>query len=248
MILGFVVIFSLLIGSFLNVCIYRIPREESIAYPPSHCVNCGVKIKWYDLIPIFSYLLLRGKCRNCKAKISIEYPMIEFITAAIFLMIYVKYGLSFEFIKYTILTAFMIVIGMIDYKTTDVYFKISISGIITGIILAVIGNYLGSGILEYIFGAVLGGGIITLIILITKGMGWGDAEICTICGLFLGIRLTLLLLFLSFVIGGATGVILILMKKKSPRDYIPFGPSIALAAVITVIFGERILSWYFSLF
>ncbi|EYE89686.1 peptidase A24 [Fervidicella metallireducens AeB] len=248
MILGFVILFSLLIGSFLNVCIYRIPREESISYPPSHCVNCGSRIKLYDLIPIISYLFLGGRCRNCKSRISIEYPVIEFITAVIFLMIYINYGLSFEFIKYSILTAFMIVIGMIDYKTTDVYFKISISAIITGIIFTVIGKYLGSGILEYIYGAALGGGIITLIILITKGMGWGDAEICTICGLFLGFRLTMLLLFLSFIIGGATGVILILLKKKSPRDYIPFGPSIALASVITVIFGERILSWYFSLF
>jgi prepilin signal peptidase PulO-like enzyme (type II secretory pathway) len=117
-----------------------------------------------------------------------------------------------------------------------------------GIVLIILGKYLGFGFLEYIYGALLGGGVISLIVILTKGMGWGDAEICFLCGLFLGLRLTMLMLFLSFVLGGVTGVILILLKKKSSKDYIPFGPFIALAAVFCVYFGEPLLGWYVSMF
>lgn len=122
------VIFGLLIGSFLNVCIYRIPREESIAFPPSHCTNCNSEIKRYDLIPVISYIFLKGRCRNCKAKISIRYPLIELITSLLFLAVYIKFGLSFELIKYLFFIPLMIVICMIDLDTFEVYFKNTLLG------------------------------------------------------------------------------------------------------------------------
>jgi leader peptidase (prepilin peptidase)/N-methyltransferase len=241
-------ILGLLIGSFLNVCIYRIPRDESVSYPPSHCTGCGARIKPYDLFPVFSYILLKGKCRSCGEKISIRYPLIELLVGFLFIALYITYGISFELLKFMILIPFVVVIGFIDLETTDVYFKTTLTGSIAGIILLILGNYLGRGIWEYVYGALLGVGVISLIVILTRGMGWGDAEICFLCGIFLGLKLTLLMLFISFVIGGAIGVILIIFKKKSPKDYIPFGPFITLAALFCIYFGESLLGWYFSLF
>lgn len=242
-------IFGLLIGSFLNVCIYRIPRNESISYPPSHCTSCGTRIKWYDLVPVISYIFLKGRCRNCKEKISIRYPVIELLGGIIFLLLYVKYGLSFELIKFAVMASILIVIALIDFDTEDVYLKTTLTGIISGLIFAILGNYLNvtGNFMNYIYGGAVSGGLIAIIILLTHGMGWGDAEICTMCGLFLGFKMSLVMLFFAFVIGGVTGVFLILTHKKKRRDYIPFGPFIALAAVFTALCGSNILIWYMSL-
>jgi len=239
-------ILGTLIGSFLNVCIYRIPKEQSIAFPPSHCMSCDNKIKWYDLIPILSYIFLKGKCRHCKEKISIRYPIIELITGAVFASLYIEYGIGFNFGKYALFSCFLIVIGMIDFDTTDVYLKTTLPGIICGIILMIVGLTLGLGVSTYIFGALLGGGLISLIILLTGGMGWGDAEICLLCGIFLGLKLTAVMLFIAFVLGGLIGVLLIVTKKKSRKDYIPFGPYIAIAAIGVMYFGEKLANWYIS--
>jgi leader peptidase (prepilin peptidase)/N-methyltransferase len=242
-------IFGLLIGSFLNVCIYRIPRNESISYPPSHCTSCGKRIKWYDLIPVISYIFLKGRCRNCKEKISIRYPVIELTGGIIFLLLFIKYGLSFEFVKFAVMASILIVIALIDFDTEDVYLKTTLSGIISGLIFAILGNYLNvtGNFLNYIYGGAVSGGLIAVIILLTHGMGWGDVEICTMCGLFLGFKMSLVMLFFAFVIGGVTGVLLILTHKKKRRDCIPFGPFIALAAVLTALYGGNILLWYMSL-
>ncbi|MBC2579943.1 A24 family peptidase [Clostridium sp. DJ247] len=238
-------ILGTIIGSFLNVCIYRIPREQSIAYPSSHCTSCNNEIKWYDLFPIVSYIFLKGKCRYCGEKVSIRYPIIEFITGLIYLMLYIKYGITISLIKYIVFISILIVIGMIDFDTTDVYFNTTVTGAVAAVIFLAIYFYMGLPIKSYIYGGVLGGGILSLIALITKGgMGWGDVEICLVCGLFLGLKLTAVMLFLSFIIGSVIGVILILLGKKSRKDYIPFGPSIVIAAVGVVFFGQSILNWY----
>jgi leader peptidase (prepilin peptidase)/N-methyltransferase len=237
-------VMGLTIGSFLNVCIYRIPRGESINYPPSHCTNCVNKIKFYDLIPIISYLFLKGKCRFCGEKISIRYPFLELTTGVLFCALYIKFGLNFELFKFVFLCSILIVIGMIDHNTTDVYFKTTLSGFIAGILFLGYGAYSGYEVLTYVYGAVLGGGVISLIILLTNGMGWGDAEICGLSGLFLGLKLTMVMLFFSFVFGAVVGISLILLKKKSRKDYIPFGPSIAIASIFTIFMGSKILMWY----
>lgn len=238
-------IFGAIIGSFLNVCIYRIPREESIAYPPSHCTNCNNVIKWYDLIPLLSYMFLRGKCRYCRKKVSIRYPVIEFITGILFLITFEKYGISLNFVKYILLINILIVIGMIDLDTTDVYFSTTLTGIISSTVFIGIYFYMGIPVRSYIYGGILGGGFLSIIILITKGgMGWGDAEICLLCGLFLGLKLTIVMLFLSFIIGSTVGLILILSGKKSRKDYIPFGPSIVMATILTIFLGEKMVLLY----
>lgn len=248
MIIIFITLLGLIFGSFLNVCIFRIPRDQSISYPPSHCTKCNQKIKSYDLIPIISYIFLRGKCRFCGDKISFKYPLIELITGVLFALLYIKYGFSFQFIKFAVFICLLLVIGIIDFETTDVYLKTTLTGIIAGIIFIISGCFYSINILPYILGGLLGGGIISVIILLTHGMGWGDAEICFVAGLFLGFKLTVLMLFLAFVIGGFTGILLIITKKKSRKDYIPFGPFIAIAAIITVFLGEHMLNYYMTQF
>ena len=237
-------ILGTIIGSFLSVCICRIPAGESIVYPPSHCSNCKSNIKPYDLIPIVSYVILRGKCRYCKEKISIKSPLMELFTGIMFLSLYLKYGLTLELIKYLILFSFLIVIGSIDYNTTDVYFSTTSTGIGIGILFLVINWYLKLPIKTYFLGAIIGGIFILLIAVLTGGMGFGDVEICILSGIYIGTKLTVLMLFLSFILGGAVGAILIISKKKSRKDYIAFGPYISIATMIAVLFGEKIINWY----
>lgn len=134
----FVFVLGLITGSFVNVCIYRIPREESISFPPSHCTSCGVRIKPYDLFPVISYIILGGKCRNCGDRISISYPLTELSVGLLFLALYYVYGISFDFLRFMVLIPLILVIGIIDLKTSDVYFKTTITGIILGILFIII--------------------------------------------------------------------------------------------------------------
>lgn len=173
----------------------------------------------------------------------------EIITGIIFLAVYLKYGYQILTLKYIVFSSILIIIGMIDYDTTDVYFSTIIAGTVCGIIFLCADVYFkqGSIIISSLEGAALGLAVIYAIVFTTHGMGSGDAEICFVCGLFLGFKLTVLMLFLSFVIGGVTGVVLILLKIKSRKDYMPFGPSIALASMVTVIFGQNMISFYMKM-
>jgi leader peptidase (prepilin peptidase)/N-methyltransferase len=246
-------ILGLLIGSFLNVCIYRIPKEESIAFPPSHCGSCGKNIKAYDLIPVLSWIFLRGKCRNCREKISIRYPSVELATAILFLLTYFQYGQTIYLVRFLILIPFLVVIAMIDYDTMEVYTTTTWIAIALGIVFLGVNFYLGQPVVTYIYGGLLGAGIITFIILMSKlilgqeGMGWGDVEICGLCGLFLGFKLTFLMMFFSFIIGGIIGVYLLKVKNKNGRSEMPFGPSIIMATFLVIIWGDNILNWYINL-
>jgi len=241
-----VFVLGLIFGSFFNVCIYRIPRGESIVYPPSHCTNCGRNLRGIDLIPVLSYLLIKGRCRYCKTKISPRYMFVELVTALIFTSIFLVHGISFSTMKYLVLSGFMIITGMIDYDTGDVYFKVSLAGMAAGVIFAAAAFYKGEEAMTYIYGAFLGFGIISVIILLTKGMGWGDAEICGLGGLFLGIPKTFVMLFFSFVLGGMASAILLSTGKKSREESIPFGPFIAAASVIAALFGDEFINWYWG--
>lgn len=240
----FVFICGLMLGSFYNVCISRIPEGQSIAYPPSHCESCGKRLRWYDLVPIISFLSLRGRCRYCRTKLSIRYPAVEIAVGIIFLDVYLKYGISIWTLKYITFLSILFIIAMIDYDTTDVYFNTIITAAILGIIFLIFkqGSFISS-----IEGAAFGLAVIYAIVFITHGMGSGDAEICFVCGLFLGFKFTIAMLFLSFVIGGITGVALILLKIKSRRDYMPFGPSIAAAAAIMVFWGQNLIDAYMKM-
>ncbi|MCD2346464.1 prepilin peptidase [Clostridium guangxiense] len=250
----FVFIFGTVIGSFLNVCIFRIPLGQSIAFPPSHCMECGKRLKWYDMFPIISWIILKGKCRFCGSEISYRYPLVEVISGIIFLFVYLKYGISFETIKYLAFVSLIIVIGLIDLDTTDVYTSTIIIGIVGAAIL-ILSEYIlykvnlntSFSIMDYILGGIIGAGFILLIIFFTHGMGSGDAEICLVCGLFLGSKSVIFMLLLSVVIGGIVGISLVLLGKRKRTDYIPFGPFIAVSAIVSVLFGQGIVNWYLGM-
>lgn len=244
-----VFILGIVIGSFLNVCIYRIPMEKSIAFPPSHCTKCEHNLKPLDLIPILSYIFLGGKCRYCGEKISIRYPIIEVINGILYLIVYFKFGLTLITLKYCILVSLLIVIGMIDFDTQFVFTSTTIFGGIIGIIfLAIQGIVYNERIVDLVLGGIIGFAIIGLIVFLTKGMGEGDIEIAAVCGLFLGIKGILLGLFLAIIIGGIVGIIILALKLKKAKERIAFGPCIAIGSLISMVWGVKILEYYCNVF
>ena len=245
-----VFIFAITIGSFLNVCIYRIPAEKSIVRPPSSCGGCGHQLAWKDLFPILSYLILKGKCRYCNTKVSLRYPLVEFMTGVLISILYLKFGLGYEFIKYSILVFFLIVIALIDYDTTDVYSITTIPAIVLGTIFVFIESFQGvlgigdffKNFLVGMSGAIICGVIIGAICYFTGGMGEGDIEIAVLGGVFLGGQLSIFMILFSFIIGALVGIVLILSKKKKKSDYIPFGPSIAISIYMVLILGIEFIN------
>ena len=241
----FVLIIGLCVGSFLNVCIYRIPREESIAFPPSHCTACGYELKALDLIPVLSYLFLKGRCRKCGEKISIKYPLVEILNGIVYLLIYLRFGLSLNFIAYSILASLLIVISYIDLECKYIYSSTTILGAVLGSVYILIGLYTkDTTLLNNILGGVIGYLIIYLIVVITKGMGQGDAEIAGICGLFIGIKGILVALFISIVLGGLVASIILLFKLKDRKTEIAFGPYISIGTIVYILIGKELLSFY----
>ena len=241
-------VLGLIVGSFSNVCIYRVPRNESVIYPGSHCPKCHSNISPIDNIPLLSYILLKGRCRNCRSKISIQYPVVEFLTGLIYLIIYLIYGLSIQSLVYLILSSALIIIAFIDLNEQIVPDVISLPGIGVGLILSFFVPYIS--FINSASGVVVGGGIILIIALVgsmifkKEAMGGGDIKLAAMIGAFLGWRYTIISLFLGFFLGALAGIFLILSKIKSREDMVPFGPFIALGSLITLLWGEKILSWY----
>ena len=241
-------ILGIVIGSFLNVCIYRVPMGKSIAFPPSHCTNCDNNLKPMDLIPILSYIFIGGRCRYCKEKISARYPIIEALNGILYLVVYLKFGLALIALKYCILVSILIVIGMIDYDTQFVFTSTTIFGGIIGVGFIILqGVIYKDGIMDLILGGLIGFVIIGLIVYLTRGMGEGDIEIAAICGLLLGVKGILLGLFLAIVLGGIVGIIILLLKLKKAKDKIAFGPCIAVGSLISMLWGVEILKNYWNL-
>jgi len=241
-------ILGLIVGSFGNVCIYRIPRNESIIYPASHCPRCHTTIKAIDNIPLLSYILLKGRCRNCGSKISIQYPVVEFLTGLTYLVIYLIYGLNIQSLIYIILSSALVIIAFIDLNEQIVPDVISLPGIAIGLILSFFVHYIS--FVDSALGVVIGGGIILIIGMVgsvifkKEAMGGGDVKLAAMIGAFLGWRYIVISLFLGFFLGALVGIFLILSKIKRKEDMVPFGPFIALGSIITLFWGEKIITWY----
>ena len=241
-------VLGLIVGSFSNVCIYRIPRNESIVYPASHCPKCRTTIRPIDNIPLLSYILLKGRCRNCKSKISIQYPVVEFLTGFIYLIIYLIYGLSIQTLIYIILSSALIIIAFIDLNEQIIPDVISLPGIVMGFILSFLVPYIS--FINSALGVLFGGGIILIIglcgsvIFKKEAMGGGDVKLAAMIGAFLGWRYIIISLFFGFFLGALAGIFLVLSKIKSREDMVPFGPFIVLGSLITLLWGEKILIWY----
>lgn len=231
-------------GSFLNVVIYRVPLSESIITPPSHCPKCDARLKSFDLIPIFSWLFLRGRCRYCDAHISYRYAFVEVLTGLLFVFTYYQVGFKDTFISYLLLTCLLIADTFIDIEHLILPNELLLFGIISFMFLN-----LGFSFIPWeqaLFGAVTGLVPLLVLVILTggNGMGIGDVKLMGMVGLFLGWKLALLTLLMSFLFGGFFGVILLVTKMKNSKDPIPFGPWIALAAFVSMYYGQGIITWY----
>ncbi len=242
------IVLGAIVGSFLNVCISRLPKEESIVRPGSHCPKCKTPIQYYDNIPLLSYLLLGGKCRHCKAPISIQYPIVEAITALSSFFLFITFGVSLSFFYYFSFVAALIVITVIDLYHQIIPDVISLPGIVIGL--------LGSLVIPKItfwsslIGALSGGGSLFLVATVyqwlfkREGMGGGDVKLLAMIGAFLGWKAVILTIFLSSFIGSIIGITVMLIKGKDFKYAIPFGPFLALGAVISLFWGENLISLY----
>lgn len=240
-------IFGLVFGSFFNVCIYRIPREENIAFPPSHCANCNRELKSYELIPVISYLALGGRCRGCKQKISFIYPLIELITGFMFLGMYINFDISINTFKYIILFSILLIEAVIDIKTKEVYFSVSLTGFLFGIIFSIIEIINGKPIIEGVLSILIPLIIVGIIYLLAKrfdGFGAGDLEVYLFIALYLSPILMGLTILFSIILGGIFAIILLLIGKR--KVLIPFVPFISVGALISVLWGIDILNMYLA--
>jgi len=240
-------VLGLLFGSFFNVCIYRIPRQESIAFPASHCPHCQQPIKPWDNIPVLSYLLLGGKCRACRVPIAWRYPAVEALTAGIFVVLLHTYGISYELLWYLILLCALLVISFIDFDHRIIPDVISLPGIVLGLSAS---YFLPITWFEAVLGAVVGGGLIFAVgsvggwVFKKEAMGGGDVKLMAMIGAFLGWKLALLTIFFASLVGAVIGII---QKIKTGQEYIPFGPFLSLGAVFALFVGNPLIRWYVGL-
>jgi leader peptidase (prepilin peptidase)/N-methyltransferase len=242
---------GLAVGSFLNVCIYRIPRGESLLHPPSRCPSCGQGLRWFDNVPVVGYARLGGRCRSCRAPISIRYPIVELITLAVFLLHYVMFGWSALLAARLVFACAMIVLFAIDLEHHLLPNVITLPGIVAGLACSL---FLPPGILEALIGAAAGGGMLWLIgeayyrYSGQEGMGGGDVKMLAMIGAFLGWKLVILTLVLSSVAGSLIGVLLIASRRGGLKYELPYGTFLALAALAASLVGDRIVRWYVGLY
>lgn len=245
-------ILGALFGSFANVVILRLPKEQSVVTPASHCYNCQKPIKFYDNIPILSWFILKGKCRNCGAKFSFRYCLVEIITAILFALAFIKLGWSYYLAEILILLLGLVIVSFIDLDHFIIPDKISLPGIAIGLI----GGLLDPDrtFMDALLGMLLGGGFLWAVAYVyyllkkEEGMGGGDIKLLAWIGAILGWKSVPFIILLSSILGSIVGVFLILKYKGSMKTIIPFGPYIALAAIIYIFGGEAIGKWYISLF
>lgn len=240
-------VYGLVFGSFYNVVGLRVPKGESIVNPPSHCTVCDRRLTLKDLVPVFSYVFLRGKCRGCGTKISFIYPLMELITGILFVLAYLRFGISWELAVALVFYSLFVVLTVSDlaYMLIPDKFLLFFGSIL--VVLRIVEPL--DPWWDSIVGAVLGFSILLLIAIISKGgMGGGDIKLFLVIGLVLGTVHSLVVLGLASVIGLIFGIISLRLSKQGRKTPIPFGPSIALAAVIVHLYGEELIGAYMSLF
>jgi len=242
------IIFGALVGSFLNVCICRLPKEESIIWPGSHCPHCKKPIRPYDNIPVVSYILLKGKCRFCHRPISFQYPLVEGISAFSSLVLFMRFGPSLSYLFYFLFVASLIVITVIDLYHQIIPDVISLPGIGVGLIASLMIPQIT--LLNSLTGILFGSGSLFLVsayyewLLKKEGMGLGDAKLLAMIGAFLGWKAVILTILLSSLIGSIIGIMVMVLKGKDFKYAIPFGPFLSFGAVIALFYQNEIISWY----
>jgi leader peptidase (prepilin peptidase)/N-methyltransferase len=242
---------GLAVGSFLNVCIYRLPLHQSIAFPPSRCPRCGRGLSWYDNIPVLSWIALRGRCRQCGEPISIRYPIVELVTAVLFVAVVWLSPTGPLIVSRLVLGCALIVLFMIDLEHQILPNLITLPGIAVGLALSLIAP---PGPVDALIGAALGAGVLYAIAAgyylwrKEEGMGMGDVKMLAMIGAFLGWQAVLLTLVLSSFSGALIGIGILATSRGSMRYALPFGTFLALGALVAMLSGDAIFGWYLSLF
>ena len=248
--LGAVCLLGLVVGSFLNVVIARLPERRSLWRPRSACPRCGTPIAWYDNLPLLSFALLRGRCRACAMSISWRYPVVEALTGAAFLTAYAAFGPTARFVVAAALLAALIAITAIDLQLQIIPNAITLPGIVAGVLAN-----LGTGAVSWrdaVIGVLVGGGVFVAIILgyalvfREEGMGLGDAKLGAMLGAFLGWWALFFSLFVAVTVGGVLAIVLLATGLRGRKDPIPFGPFLALGGATGLFWGEKVVAWYLS--
>ncbi len=256
-IVGSLIFFTgICIGSFLNVCIYRVPNGLPIAKGFSACPQCGARLRAADLVPIISFAVLRGKCRYCGCTISPVYPLVEGMTGALFLLLYVKFGLSYNLLIYAALVSLLVTIAMIDIKHMIIPNGLIIAGLAVGVIkliAAIFTNAFDGGWPLYAIGLLAGALPLLLIALLCawvlkkEALGGGDIKLMAFAGLIVGWKLIIPAYLIGVITGAVAGIALMAAGKKKRGDEIPFGPSLCFGILISVFFGNELIAWYLGL-
>jgi leader peptidase (prepilin peptidase)/N-methyltransferase len=235
-----------IVGSFLNVCIHRLPAGESVVFPPSRCVSCGAKLGFIDLVPVFSFLYLRGRCRRCGAPFSWQYPLVEFAAGLLFVLAWLRFGAGWATPAAWALISVLIVAAVIDLRHRIIPNRLILAGLVLGLPLVALQSWTS---LLWGVAALFGAGLLMLAIAVVSrgGMGGGDVKLAALMGLYLGPAGVAAALFLAFLAGGAAAVLLLATGRKGRKDPVPFGPYLALGGILAALWGREIINWYFGL-
>ncbi len=244
-----VVIFALLgmvVASFLNVCIDRLPNNESLLLPASHCASCHHRLSVPDLIPVFSYLWLRGRCRYCQAPIPRRLLWLEIGSGGLFAFLYWHYGLTIELAVSAFYGCLFIVLMVIDLEQGLILNKLVYPGMALALLISI---FLPPSLAQAAIGGGIGLGLFLVVVLVSRGgMGWGDVKMAALIGLVTGFPLVFVTLLLAVISGGLVAAMLLLLKRKKGKESIPFAPFLSIATIVTLLWGNNILNWYLRLF
>lgn len=238
-----VFLFGIVIGSFLNVCIYRIPKKENIVKIRSHCMECNYQLRWYDLVPLFSYIFIGGRCRKCKTKLSLQYPLIEGLNGLLYVLVVAICGLTIESLLYCFMFSALLTLSVIDFRTFEIPLEINLFILTLGLIRVAL-DY--KNFLNYLIGFLSVSGFLYILFLITKGrgIGGGDIKLMAVSGLLLGWKLNILAFALGCIIGS---VIHIIRMKVTKTDHVlALGPYLSIGIMIATLWGNDLLQWYFA--
>ena len=242
---------GLAIGSFLNVCIHRVPAKKSVVSPGSACPSCGYALRWHDNIPVVSYVLLGGRCRSCRAAISIRYPIVELITMGVFIWHYLVFGMTPLLVPRLTFACALLVLFAIDLEHHLLPDVITLPGILAGLIFSIA---FPPGVVSSLVGLLLGGGVLWAIgeayyrVAGNEGMGGGDVKMLAMIGAFVGWQSVLVTLVFSSVLGAVIGLLVIVSRRGDMKYALPYGTFLALAALVASLYGDRIAAWYVGLY
>lgn len=236
-------LYGIIIGSFVNVCILRLPKSESII-PGSHCMSCGHKLRWYDLFPLFSYLSLKGRCRYCGAKISCQYPIVEALNGVLYVIVFMANGIGLQSVLYCLMASALLVISVVDWRTFEIPPACNLFLLGLGVVFCIIDR---TSFLEHLIGLVCVSGILAVLYIVSAGraIGGGDIKLMGAAGLILGWKLILLSFFLGCILGSVIHVIR--MKVSGAERKLAMGPYLAAGIMISALWGNLMIGWYLGL-